>query len=105
MGHTPGTPCLHEDADHAGRCQSIVVGPHPVDFDQTSYFEVTETSGKLAYWRTNPTARAGVQVEFRWADGSWHTSLLFDTEAGFLARVSVSDRRQITAEEVPACPA
>lgn len=101
MGHAPGFPCVVTDPQHEGLCQSVVVGPLPVDPDATRYFEVTETSGRLAYWRTNRTAPSRCQVEHRWSDGSWHASLLFDTEAGFLARVPSTSRRDITEQEVP----
>lgn len=100
MGHAPGFPCVVTDPQHEGRCQSIVIGPLPVDPDQTRYWEVTEQSGRRAYWRTNPTASSRCQVEHLHPDG-WQTSRLYDSEAGFLRRIDESSRREITEGEVP----
>lgn len=101
MGHTPGFPCVDEDPQHEGRCQSIVLDATPVNLDATRYFEVTETRGLLTYWRTNATAVVGNQVEFRAAGGSWRTSLVFGTEVQFVKSVQPWAWREITEAEVP----
>lgn len=100
MGHTPGVPCLIEDPDHDGNCSTPLPSGF-VDLARTRWFEVVETRGNRAYWRTNASAPVGNQVEHRFANGTWHKSFRFDTEDEFLRSITSWESREITAEEVP----
>lgn len=69
------------------------------------YFEAVKHDGQPGYWRTTADAPKGSQVKFLWPDGKWRPSFMFATEASLVQSLAKSAWREITAEEVPPCPA